>query len=1056
MNATRNETKRVTAEVERLTIPTYPEAPAETLPMFAENRVHQRTSGNPYPNAVVIRTRSDEIEQREYTAIRLENEYIRLCILPELGGRIFTATDKSTGYDFFYRQHVIKPALIGALGSWISGGVEFNWPYHHRPSTFLPVDWSIEEEPDGSVTVWLSEHEPFDRMKGMVGVRLEPGRASFETRMKLFNRTPLRRSFLWWENAAVPVNEDYRIFFPPDVDHVYFHYRRDATSYPIAKGVFNGFDFGGEGVDISRHGSSLKSTSYFSAESKFDFFGGYDERAGRGVVHYADHHTSTGKKMFTWAYNQLSVSWERALTDTDGPYAELMAGSYTDNQPDFAWLEPYETKCFSQFWYPIADLGVPTYANGDAAVRMDGSRLYVQAIRAVDALVTVVSGDDTARIRRRLEPGRAVCLDLGFEAAEGYTVNIYEEAEGCKKTALLLRHTDEKYPEGERRTIGDLPLPGDFREGTAHGYASPSAYRCYNAGIHVMQYRDPQYDPEPYFLRALGLDPDFAPAHTALGECLLRRGEYREAAKHLRKAIGLSGTLNRNPEDGRAWYLLGLALERNSPDDAYDAFHKAMWNEGCVSCAMTGAAAIAGRRSEWKTMRGHALHALSCSAHNSTAAVYAAIAALRLGDRGTAVSELRAVLAFDPLCHLARCGLLLTGERNFDEFAGALHSDPHQTAADLYCDLVRAGLDAEGRALLDAVNERFGKTAMTSCLLGRSPSGLPVGRTFPHREEERIALLAALERDRDDEAAKYLLGCLFYSRRRYNEAASLWADCESWEALRCSAVYRYRIGGYAGAVGMLRKALGMNPGNEQLIFELAYVLNRTGAAPDDVVSEILANVPDIKTARDDIVMELVGAYNRSGRFEEALNALDRRFIPCEGGEGAVSSRYMAARHGIGMRLYEADDYKGALEQFRAAQALPQNLGAGLWHEAPLAPQRYMEGCCLEALGRRGEAVPLWEWILTLTVDYFSNMHLPELPVWQAKARLKLGHDRNELLGELAKRVTAWESELDRSDPGHFSRTPFFISYIDNPASARKAYYTRLIGMANEFMESAEK
>jgi len=481
-----------------------------------------------------------------------------------------------------------------------------------------------------------------------------------------------------------------------------------------------------------------------------------------------------------------------------------------------------------------------------------------------------------------------------------------------------------------------------------------------------------------------------------------------------------------------------------------------MWNEGCVSCAMTGAAAIAGRRSEWKTMREHALHALSCSAHNSTAAVYAAIAALRLGDRGTAVSELRAVLAFDPLCHLARCGLLLTGERNFDEFAGALHSDPHQTAADLYCDLIRAGLDAEGRALLDAVNERFGKTAMTSCLLGQSPSGLPVGRTFPHREEERIALLAALERDRDDEAAKYLLGCLFYSRRRYNEAASLWADCESWEALRCSAVYRYRIGGYAGAVGMLRKALGMNPGNEQLIFELAYVLNRTGAVPDDVVSEILANVPDIKTARDDIVMELVGAYNRSGRFEEALNALDRRFIPCEGGEGAVSSRYMAARHGIGMRLYEAGDYKGALEQFRAAQVLPQNLGAGLWHEAPLVPQRYMEGCCLEALGRREEAVPLWEWMLTLTVDYFSNMHLPELPVWQAKARLKLGHDRDEVLGELAKRVTAWESELDRSDPGHFSRTPFFISYIDNPASARKAYYTRLIGMANEFIESAEK
>ena len=167
----------VQVNVTQKTIPTYPEEPAEALPMFAENRVHQRTSGRPYPNRVVLKTNLRERVDRDYTVITLENECLTVEILPEIGGRIFSARDKSTGYDFFYRQSVIKPALIGALGNWISGGVEFNWPFHHRPSTFMPVDYTIEEEADGAVTVWLSEHDPIERMKGMVGVRLCPGRS---------------------------------------------------------------------------------------------------------------------------------------------------------------------------------------------------------------------------------------------------------------------------------------------------------------------------------------------------------------------------------------------------------------------------------------------------------------------------------------------------------------------------------------------------------------------------------------------------------------------------------------------------------------------------------------------------------------------------------------------------------------------------------------------------------------------------------------------------------------------------------------------------------------
>lgn len=173
--------------------------------------------------------------------VTLENEYLKIEILPEIGGRIFSALDKTTNYDFFYKQHVIKPALIGVLGSWISGGVEFNWPFHHRASGFMPCDFTVESLPDGTAVCHLSEHDPIDRMKGMVSILLRPGEKRLETRMSLYNRTPDRRSFLWWENAAVPVNPQYQIFFPQDVTYVNFHYLKSRISYPIAgNGIFNG------------------------------------------------------------------------------------------------------------------------------------------------------------------------------------------------------------------------------------------------------------------------------------------------------------------------------------------------------------------------------------------------------------------------------------------------------------------------------------------------------------------------------------------------------------------------------------------------------------------------------------------------------------------------------------------------------------------------------------------------------------------------------------------------------------------------------------------------
>ena len=354
---------------ERVMIPTYGVGQPEKNPMFLEKRVYQGSSGKVYPLPVIDKI-LDEKEDKEYTAIWLENDYLRIMVLPELGGRIQRAYDKTNGYDFVYYNEVIKPALVGLAGPWISGGIEFNWPQHHRPTTFAPVDWRILENADGSVSAELSEVDQMYGTKGKMTFTLYPGKAYIEVRGQLYNRTNLPQTFLWWANPAVSVNNDTQSVFPPDVTAVYDHGKRDVISFPMAKGVYYKHDYGA-GTDISRYRNIPVPTSYMCAHSDYDFVGGYDYGAGAGILHVADHHVSPGKKQWTWGCGDFGQAWDRNLTDANGPYIELMTGMYCDNQPDFAWLAPFEEKTLTQYFMPYKAAGYVKNASRECVLNLE-------------------------------------------------------------------------------------------------------------------------------------------------------------------------------------------------------------------------------------------------------------------------------------------------------------------------------------------------------------------------------------------------------------------------------------------------------------------------------------------------------------------------------------------------------------------------------------------------------------------------------------------------------------------------------------------------------------
>ena len=1022
--------QRARIAVETLTIPTYPEGPREEMPMFAENRVHQRSTGRPYPSKVVLQLDRAHRADRDYTAVHMENEYLDILILPEIGGRIFAAKDKATGYDFFYRQHVIKPALIGALGSWISGGVEFNWPYHHRPSGFMPCDFVTEECADGSVICWLSEHEPVDRMKGMVGVVLRPGCAYLETRVKLANRTPVQHSFLWWENAAVPVNEQYQIFFPHDVTYVNFHYLDSRVSYPIAgDNVFNGIDMT-EPRDISMHKNTRDATSYFACASKYDFFGGYDHGKGCGVVHIADHHVSPGKKMFTWAYNQLSKSWENALTDADGQYAELMAGSYTDNQPNFSWLEPYETKEFSQFWYPISQIGAPDFANLNCALRLSRDALHVQATAAFGRCTICASADGAEFFRAAAELNPAAPLELKWDRPEGMVCVRIEAEDG----SIVARYAEERPDE--------LKMP-PVKDAMPHASEVASADELYLAGLHVDQYRDPAVMPDAYWLEALKRNPRHAPSLLGMARYCYNMLDLERARKYAARAIDVLTEFNERLESGEAYYLYGLILEALGEfDAAYDFYYKAAWCGSTVAKAMVRIACIDLRRGDAGEAARHAEWALKRDALNPVA------------PAGQIAAE---VLREDPLNLLVR---YLSGAEDFFE---ALRSEPAQSVLDVAFDLMGMGQYERCAKLLEDLIARrpeegkvMVRLALAYCRMRlglgfadalRAAEAAEVGGLYPFRREEAEILRFAIENG--SLRAKFLLGCLLYDKRHYAEGGALFeaytqAAPEDYMGWRCLAVACYsHLNRRDEALDLMRRALERSD-SPQLLFETVALMDKLGVASGEKI-ELLTSRPLVM---DNLHTELAKAYNQDHAPEKALEVLlNHASIPCEGGEHAIADQYMFAHYQLGMGKLRGGDFAGAMADFERALTLPQNLGAGIWNRCKYVPYRYRIAECLEQLGRRAEAEEIFREILGIKIEFFSEMHLKELPFYQALSARHIGLKQRaqNLMTEYKRK---WSAELDRVDDGYFATTPFFISFMDDAAKLRRAQYLYLTGLVD--------
>ena len=1034
-----------------MTIPTYEVGKPEKNPMFLEKRVYQGSSGVVYPYPV-IESMSDEKVDKEYKAVYIENEYIKVMILPELGGRVQMAYDKIKQRHFVYYNHVIKPALVGLAGPWISGGIEFNWPQHHRPSTYMPVDCTIVENDDESITVWVNEMERMFHQKGMAGFTLRPGCAYLEIQGRVSNRTNLPQTFLWWANPAVEVNDAYQSVFPPDINAVFDHGKRAVSSFPIATGTYYKMDYSA-GVNISNYKNIFVPTSYMGVNSRFDFEGGYENDTHGGMLHVASHHYSPGKKQWTWGNGDFGRAWDRNLTDEatpqemkqwhidrEGfrPYIELMAGVYTENQPDFTWLMPYEEKQFVQYFMPYREVGIVKQASKDFVMNIeqpDATHTTFKILATSKKEVSIVLEDHDGNTYYdevlTLSPEEVLIETVDTEGTPLHDLFLtIDRIDNPCMNPLL-----EWYAEDDEIR----PIP-DAAEAALSPQDTKTVDQLYLTGLHLEQYRHATWSALDYYEEALRRDPKDYRCNMQMGLWYLRRARFDKAKGYLETAVKVQKRRNPNPYDGEALFYLGVVNKLlGEYGKAYNYFWKSTWNKAWADAGYFEAACISISNENWEDALDELNRALISNSHNHKARAMKAAVLRKLGRNDEALAWIKESYKIDPFNYVCMVEehLLTRDNAPLARMAELMHGNVynyHETALDY----AQAGLKDEAVLVLQtAIKQGVEESPLTYYYLANIVSLADAKEyvhkamtaapdyCFPNRLED-VNVFQAFKLINDPKAA-YYLGCLYYDKRQYDLAIQNWElsaklDPTFPTVWRNLALARFnKQGNQEQALEYMEKAFHLDENDERIFMELDQLYKRLHRPHAERLA-FYEQHAELIERRDDLVLEHATLLNMLGRYEEAKALIDNRiFHPWEGGEGKVSGQYQMCRLEIAKQLLQknANDAR-AKQLLEECLVFPHHLGEGKlygsqdndflyflgrYEEGTVGPTEpaaamyyndakpdkiFYAALCYRKLGQEDKARSLFHKLINygkqhifdhVVMDYFA-VSLPDLLVWE--------------------------------------------------------------------------
>ncbi|MBP8129451.1 MAG: DUF5107 domain-containing protein [Candidatus Hydrogenedentes bacterium] len=934
-----------------LTLPTYPWYD-DVHPVFQQL---QGPLYYPY-------TRQDHIAKssadRTYRALYLENEYLKVTCIPELGGRIYSVLDKTTNEEVFHCNREVKPALIAMRGAWISGGIEWNaGPQGHTVTVVSPVDAAIIEQADGSATLVISNTEKMFKTRWTVWLTLHPGKAYLDEQIRICNPTDGTHPYYFWNCTAFPNLPGTRFMYPMTLgcDH-------------------NGTAFFSWPVDDDKDLSWLKNyetmSSIFAYDCVFDFFGAYDVDIDRGIVSYANHHELKGKKAWTWGKDDFGVVSQMALCDA-GPvhaqYIEVQSGPLL-TQADYGLLEPRQAVEWREFWYPVHGLGDGfEFATRDAAVqtRREGGALEVRVIGTGNlpgsSLTLEQDGTTLKTLPCDLSPAAPVTLLLE-NAPEGAIRVLLKDAD---EKDLLDYETPLAIPEVERPDLTEKPARPD---------GAPTADERYRSARTL----DSQVDRDGAragYEAALSIDPLHTPSLVSLATLDLESGLFEACAEHANKAV------ERDPECGMAWFLLGSAqLGLKNPQDAATSGYK---TARCLDTIALGYGIVGRAKMRLIDYEG-ALEAFerAVRANPADSRNWAALAAAHHALGRQLPDEVAAFLGADPLDFTLLGLSALNGPGDMSPFGKRLANaggEKEFILLDVAAFLADLGLYADAARLLRAVQdllpesplllyhlafyeELSGNAAEAGALLDRA-AALSVDFVLPSGTETLDVLAYAVAARPKDAHAQLLQGHLLAGLHRLEEAVPYWEKAVELDpslsvAWRLLGVWaQKKKNDLPRAETCFRNALEHRPDDQVLYLDLAEVLAAQDRRTEGI--QVIEKLPRTRDPRYDAVLWLAEAYLNEQRFDDCIHLLaTARFSNWEG-QAKPHDIFVSALLSRGKAALADGRPEEALRDFDTALTYPENLQVGAHYVLTDAEVRYWMGKALAALGRMDDARIAW-------------------------------------------------------------------------------------------------
>lgn len=966
----------VTVTEKQLLIPTYEVGQPDPNPYFFQGQRYQGASRRVYPYPMVDDF-SDNLIDKHYTAVILENEYVEICVLPELGGKLYYAKDKTNDYYFMYRNQVVEPALIGMTGAWTSGGIEWNVPHHHRATSFSMVDYLIEEGDDGSKTVWVGETEMRDNMKWTVGLTLYPGNAIVETTARVMNTTPEKNSMLFWANASTHANEDYQVIFPPLTQYATFHKKNQFTEWPISRQIYTRGDYR-KGVDVSLWKNHFVSSSWFAWETQSNFVAGYDHGKKAGTVLYGNPHTNPGAKLWSWGNNESGMLWSDILTDEDGPYVELMFGAFSDNQPDYSWLHPYETKESLMYFMPSRDIPSVKKVNGNGFLDLQATggkvRIGVYAAKKLtDAQIVLKQGGTTVyNDRANISPDNAYShtLELKSNSSELLSLSLLDS-----NGDTLIEYTALPKP--------DNPMPKAVTSPKKPEELS-AADDLYFVGLRFEQFHEPQIDSMDYYMRALELEPAHVKSNLQVGKNYFRRRMYDEAEDYISKAVKLVTRDYTIAEDAEGLYYAGLIqLRKGKTDEAYKLLYRASWDHEWAAASHYQLALIKLHTNDLESGLIHLDESLTTNQRNIDALSTKVTVLRNLGKAKDALLVVEKILQIHPLNFRAlhEQSKLQKKSLSKDVLARVAASGLH-TYLDTATKYGSEGFLAEALEILDLFkNSDMAESPIVHYLSGYYQSklgdneqsltsidagvSLPVDGCFPSRIETQKALEWALSKNEDPKTLLYLGNLLYEMQPKV--ATELWKKAAASDSdisvihRNLAFAYAHSIKDYKKAVKHIKSAITLNDTDPLYFTEQDAYMSKTNAPVAERLRLMEKNLDTVLRMN-----HTTSAYLRllvlNSRYDQAMELAENyHFRKWEGDEERAYEYWVYTHLVTAAREIQAGKLQEARKTLEKSISRPKNI------DVPIASLdmivHYHLGVVKELLGNKAEAKAAYEKVL---------------------------------------------------------------------------------------------